>query len=87
MTSELVGLSATMLMPKGVVPPTTPCRRVVCVPKVEVVGGSPPGVVGGSPPGVVDCPVGVVVGVRVLAISPDCAVSTWASSSALAYCR
>ena len=77
MTSELVGLSATMLRPKGVVPPTTPCRRVVCVPKVEVVGGSPPGVVGGSPPGVVDGPVdGVVVGVKVLVISPACAVST-----------
>ena len=51
MTSELVGLSATMLMPKGVVPPTTPCRRVVCVPTVEVRGRQPPRGVGGGPQG------------------------------------
>ena len=43
MTSELVGLSATMLMPEGVVPPPLRAGVSVCVPRVEVVGGSPPG--------------------------------------------
>ena len=85
MTSELVGLSATMLMPKGVVPLPPLADVWSACPRLRSWAAAPQGWWAAAPRGG-GLPSGRRRG-QVLAISPACAVSTWASSSALAYCR